>query len=226
MELLDKNHNVGQLLSKRYSLKEEIANSITHGVGILFSIVTVTILLVYSIWKKSAISIVAFSVYGFGSISLYVASTLYHSFRSEKLKRIFRLFDHSSIYLFIAGTYTPIVLLCMKGYWRIGILTSVWLIAILGISFKILTFNKFEKYKKASLAIYIVMGWILVIAIKPMLEMVPMGFFMWLLMGGIVYTVGTIFYSIKKIPYNHAIWHIFVLTGSIIHFLGIFLYLK
>lgn len=210
----------------KYTIKEEVANSITHGIGALFSIVTLTILLVYSISEKNTISIVAFSIYGFGSISLYLASTLYHSFQQEKLKKILRLFDHSSIYLFIAGTYTPIILLSMTGYWRTGLLIAVWSIALLGIIFKVLTFNNFEKYKVASLSLYIFMGWLLVIAIKPMIESVPFEFFMWLLAGGVVYTVGTIFYAIKKIPYNHAIWHLFVLAGSVIHFFGIFLYLR
>jgi hemolysin III len=136
------------------------------------------------------------------------------------------VFDHSSIYLFIAGTYTPVTLLAMRGYWRIGILSAVWAIAVSGILFKIFTYNKFEKYKIVSLALYLAMGWLLVIAINPMLKMVPLGFLMWLLAGGIIYTVGTIFYAIKKIPYNHAIWHLFVLSGSVAHFLGIFIYLR
>ncbi|CAH2212465.1 PAQR family membrane homeostasis protein TrhA [Tepidibacter aestuarii] len=210
----------------KYTIKEEIANSITHGIGILFSIVTLTILLVYSISERNTISIVAFSIYGFGSISLYIASTLYHSFQQEKLKKIFRLFDHSSIYLCIAGTCTPIILLSMTGYWRIGLMSAIWTIALLGITFKVLTFNNFEKYKVVSLALYIFMGWSLVIAIKPMIKVVPVEFFIWLLAGGIVYTIGTIFYAIKKIPYNHAIWHVFVLAGSVIHFFGIFIYLR
>lgn len=214
-----------QLAGRRYTLKEEIANSITHGIGILFSVVTLTILLVYAIWKKNPISITGFSIYGFCSICLYVASTLYHSFQKERVKKIFRIFDHSSIFLLIAGTYTPIALLAMKGYWRIGILTAIWVIAVFGILFKVFTSNKFERYKVFSLILYILMGWILVIAIKPMLEMVPIGFFLWLLAGGVVYTTGTIFYAMKKIPYNHAIWHIFVLAGSVVHFLGIFKYL-
>lgn len=215
-----------KLLSKRYSLKEEIANSITHGIGILFSIVTLTILLVYAIWKKSAISIVAFSIYGFGSISLYVSSTLYHSFQKEKLKKILRIFDHSSIFLFIAGTYTPIALLSLRGGWRVGILTAIWIIAISGIVFKICTYKKMDKYKIISLMLYLSMGWLVVIAINPMIKMTPFGFLMWLLAGGILYSIGTIFYAIKKIPYNHAIWHLFVLAGSVMHFIGIFLYLK
>lgn len=212
--------------TKNYKLKEEIANSITHGIGILFSVVTLTILLVYSIWEKSTISIVSFSIYGFGSISLYVASTLYHSIPNERVKKILRVFDHSSIFLFIAGTYTPVVLLSMNGYWRIGLLVSIWIIAILGIIFKIVTYGKFEKYKIVSLILYILMGWIVIIAIKPMMEMIPFGFLKWLFAGGVVYTLGTIFYANKKIPYNHATWHLFVLGGSVLHFLGIFLYLK
>ncbi len=213
-------------LTNKYSLKEEIANSITHGIGILFSVVTLTILLVYSILEKSTISIISFSIYGFGSISLYVSSTLYHSIPHKRVKKILRVFDHSSIFLFIAGTYTPITLLSMEGYWRTGLLVAIWTIAILGIIFKIATYGKFEKYKVVSLILYILMGWTVIIAIKPMMQMVPFGLLMWLLAGGIAYTLGTVFYVNKKIPYNHAIWHLFVLAGSILHFLGIFIYLK
>jgi len=226
MKSFDGKPKMNTLLSKRYSLKEEIANSITHGIGVLFSIVALTILLVYAIWDKNLISIVSFSIYGFCSISLYLASTLYHSFQKEKTKRMLRIFDHSSIYLFIAGTYTPVTLLCLKGYWRIGILIAVWVIALFGIGFKVFTYKKFDKYKLLSLLLYLMMGWLGVIAIKPMLEMIPIGFLMWLLAGGLFYTVGTIFYVIKKIPFNHAIWHLFVLGGSVMHFLGFFLYLR
>lgn len=211
---------------KMYSLGEEIANSITHGIGVVFSIVVLTILLVYAIWQRSAVSIIGFSIYGFCSIIMYLSSTLYHSFQGPKIKSILRVLDHSAIYLYIAGTYTPITLLALDGYWRIGILVGVWTLAILGVLFKVFTFNKFEKYKIASLILYIAMGWIVIIAVKPMLEAIPIQFFMWLLAGGIVYTSGTIFYAVKKIPFNHAIWHLFVLAGSVVHFLGIFLYLS
>lgn len=208
-----------------YSIKEEIANSITHGIGILFSVVTLTILLVYAIWNKSTLSIIAFSIYGLCSLCLFTSSTLYHSLQNTKVKKLFRLFDHASIFLFIAGTYTPVALLSMTGLWRAGILTSVWAIAILGIGFKILTYNKYDKFKMVTIILYVIMGWLVVFAIKPILQMVPKGFFIWLLVGGIAYTVGTIFYANKRIPYNHAIWHIFVLGGCVAHFLGIFLYL-
>ncbi len=216
------NETVG---SKKYTMREEIANSITHGIGVLFSIVTLTILLVYAVQQRSVISIIAFSIYGLCSIALYSSSTLYHSFQKESIKKILRVFDHSSIFLFIAGTYTPVTLIALRGYWRIGLLTAVWLIATAGILFKILTFKNFDKHKAISLGLYILMGWLMIIAIKPMMEMMPIGFFGWLLAGGIVYTIGTIFYAVKKIPYNHAIWHGFVLMGSVFHFVGIFRYL-
>jgi hemolysin III len=211
--------------TRNYSLGEEIANSISHGIGIVFSVVALTILLVYAIWRKNPVAITGFTIYGISSILLYTASTLYHSFRKEKIKSIMRVFDHSAIFLLIAGTYTPVTLIAMKGYWRIGILSAIWLIAVSGILFKILTYNKFEKYKVVSLILYILMGWIAVIAIKPMTQTVPIGFLIWLLAGGVAYTAGTIFYGIKKIPYHHAIWHLFVLAGSVLHFLGIFRYL-
>jgi len=221
-----KNSNPTELLlTKRYSLKEEIANSISHGLGVVFSIVALTILLVYSISKSDVTATVAFSIYGASGIFLYLASTLYHSFRIEGVKRILRVFDHSSIYLYIAGCYTPIALLGMEGGWRIGIIVSVWLIAVGGITFKIITYKSMEKYKRYSLGIYLAMGWLAVATIKPLLENLPLSFLMYLLAGGLVYTVGTIFYAFKKIPFNHAIWHLFVLAGTVVHFLGIFKYL-
>lgn len=213
------------LLTKRYTLKEEIANSISHGLGVVFSIVALVLLLVYSVSKSNITAIVAFSIYGTSGIFLYLASTLYHSFRIESVKRILRVLDHSSIYLYIAGCYTPIALLGMEGGWRVGIIIAVWLIAAGGVTFKILTYKSYEKYKKYSLAIYLAMGWIAVVTVKPLLTNLPLSFLMYLLAGGLVYTVGTIFYAFKKIPYNHAIWHLFVLGGTVVHFLGIFKYL-
>lgn len=212
-------------LNRKYSRKEEMANSITHGLGILFGIAVLTILLISSIRKKDTISIIAFSIYGVCLTLMYLSSTLYHSIQNNKIKKILRVFDHSSIYLFIAGTYTPIVLLTMKGKLRIGVMIAIWSIALFGIIFKIFTFGKFDKYKVVSLAIYIGMGWLAVFTIKPIIRIASLSFFLWLLGGGLVYTVGTIFYSNKKIPYNHAIWHLFVLGGTVFHFVGIFLYL-
>lgn len=212
-------------LNKRYNFKEEMANSITHGLGIFFGITALTLLLISSIKKGESLSIISFSIYGTCIILMYLFSTLYHSIPNQNIKKILRIFDHSSIYLFIAGTYTPITLLAMNGYLRIGILIAVWSIAILGITFKIITYKKMDNFKKLSLGLYLGMGWIAVFTIKPIIQTTSLNFFIWILIGGLIYTLGTIFYSIKKIPYNHAIWHIFVLSASIVHFLGIFLYL-
>lgn len=220
-----KNEKTTELLSKRYTFKEELANSITHGLGVLFGIVSLIVLLFISIKKQSVVSIVAFSIYGACLILMYLSSTLYHSIPHEKAKQILRVFDHSSIFLFIAGTYTPIALLTMTGRLRVGVLVAMWGIAVSGVLFKIFTFGKFDKFKAASLGIYIGMGWLTVLTIKPIIQMTSIGFFMWVLAGGLIYTLGTIFYSIKKIPYNHAIWHLFVLAASVAHFVGILIYL-
>lgn len=219
------NNEEKQLLSKRYTKKEEIANGITHGLGVLFGIVALTVLLIMSIKKGDIPSIVSFSIYGGCIILMFLSSTLYHSFTIEKVKKILRVFDHSSIFLFIAGTYTPIALLALEGYLRIIILVAVWGIALSGVGFKIFTFNKFDKYKVLSLIIYIGMGWTAIIPIKAIINATSVNFFYWILGGGLLYTFGTIFYSIKKIPYNHAIWHIFVLAASVTHFVGILIYL-
>lgn len=220
-----KNEKTTELLSKRYTFKEELANSITHGLGVLFGIVSLIVLLFISIKKQSVVSIVAFSIYGACLILMYLSSTLYHSIPNEKAKQILRVFDHSSIFLFIAGTYTPIALLTMTGRLRVGVLVAMWGIAVSGVLFKIFTFGKFDKFKAVSLGIYIGMGWLTVLTIKPIIQMTSIGFFMWVLAGGLIYTLGTIFYSIKKIPYNHAIWHLFVLAASVAHFVGILIYL-
>ena len=220
-----KNNIVKSTSGKRYTIKEEIANSITHGIGVLFGVAALTILLVFSIRKKEVISIVSFSIYGLCIILMYLFSTLYHSITNQKTKKILRIFDHSSIYLFIAGTYTPIALLAMKGYLRIIILTAVWSMAIFGVIFKITTHSRMDQFKKLSLALYLGMGWIAVFTIKPIIATTSAKFFAWILGGGLMYTLGTIFYSIKKLPYGHAIWHMFVLGASVMHFFGILLHL-
>ncbi|OLS02041.1 hemolysin-III related [Tissierella creatinophila DSM 6911] len=210
---------------KKYTKIEEIINGVTHGIGVVFGIVALTILLIFSIRKGDVSATVSFSIYGACIILMFLSSTLYHSFTKEKVKNVLRVFDHSSIFLFIAGTYTPIVILTLKGYLRMGILIGIWAMAISGVVFKILTYGKFDKYKLLSLIFYIGMGWVAIIPIKKIIEATSINFFYWILLGGVIYTLGTIFYSIKKIPYNHAIWHLFVLAASVTHFVGIFLYL-
>lgn len=210
---------------RRYTKKEEMLNCITHGLGVLFGIVALAILLFVSIKKQNVLSIVGFSIYGACLIIMYLSSTLYHSMTNKKAKEILRVFDHSSIYLFIAGSYTPIALLTMKGGLRVGIMIGIWSIAIIGVIFKIVTVGEFDRYKALSLTMYIGMGWLALFTIRPIIRMTSIRFLFWVLGGGLIYTIGTIFYSIKKIPYNHAIWHMFVLGGTVFHFIGMVLYL-
>ncbi len=201
---------------------EEIANSITHGIGAFLSIAALSILVVFASQHKDAWRIVSFSIYGTTLFLLYLASTLYHAFTHEKVKKFFRLMDHSCIYLLIAGTYTPPTLIAMRGAWGWTLFVLIWTMAAAGMVFK--AFNM-EKYQIMSVVIYIIMGWLAIIAIKPMLAALPAGMFTWVLAGGLFYTFGIIFYAWEKIPYNHAIWHLFVLGGSITHFFGILIYL-
>lgn len=212
-------------MKKNYGKIEELINCITHGAGIIFGIIALTIMLIISIKKGDVSEIVAFSIYGACIIFMFLSSTLYHSFTIEKVKKILRVFDHSAIFIFIAGTYTPIVLLTLTGKFKIFMLVAIWAIALSGILFKIFTYGKFDKYNMISLIIYIAMGWIALIPVKQIIEATSMNFFYWILAGGLIYTLGTIFYKNKKIPFNHAIWHVFVLAASITHFVGIVTYL-
>ena len=207
---------------KEQSSGEEIANSITHGIGAALSLAALVLLVVFASIYGDTWRVVSFSIYGTTLFFLYLASTLYHSFTNRRVKRFFRILDHSSIYLLIAGTYTPVTLVPMRGPWGWTIFGLIWAMAIGGIIVKIFMM---EKYKFLSVLVYVAMGWLILIAIKPILQMVPRGLIIWLFIGGICYTFGLIFYAWKKIPYYHAIWHLFVLGGSISHFFGMMFYL-
>lgn len=211
-----------ELLINRYTVKEEVFSSITHGIGALLSMAALVILVAFASVQGDAWKIVSFSIYGFTLFFLYMSSTLYHSVFHEKTKQVFRVFDHVSIYLLIAGSYTPIALVAMEGHWRWIIFGLIWSIAITGIILKVMNISK---AKKLSTALYVAMGWLVIVAIKPILAMVPAGLLVWLVIGGLLYTFGVIFYVNKKIPYNHGIWHLFVLGGSMAHFFGILFYL-
>jgi len=207
---------------KRYTIKEEIANSITHGIGAALSIAALVILVVYAALFGDVWRVVSFSIYGATLFILYLASTLYHSFTNEKVKQFFRLMDHTSIYLLIAGTYTPITLVAMRGAWGWTLFGLIWGLALVGISYEL-----FIPSKKMVIPVilYVSMGWLVIIAVKPMLEMLPKGLISWIVAGGLFYTSGVVFYIWKKIPFNHAIWHLFVLGGSISHFFGMLFHL-
>jgi hemolysin III len=209
-------------LVNRYTLGEEIFNSITHGIGALLSIAALVILVAFASIKGDVWRIVSFSIYGFTLFFLYVSSTLYHSIFHEQAKRILRVLDHASIFLLIAGSYTPILLIAMRGVWGWTIFGIIWALAVTGI---ILNIVGFRKFKVVSLILYLLMGWLIIFALKPMLAMVPAGLFPWLLAGGLIYTIGFVFYVWRRLPFNHGIWHIFVLAGSTMHFLGILFYL-
>ncbi|KAB2879181.1 hemolysin III family protein [bacterium] len=203
---------------QQYTIGEEIANSITHGIGAALSIAGLVILVVMAALHGDAWHIVSCSIYGASMIMLYTASTLYHTFQSPKVKHAMRILDHSSIYLLIAGTYTPFTLISLRGPWGWSLFGVIWGLALTGIIFKLYFTGRFNK---ASTIIYVLMGWIAVIAIKPMIDIIPIGGLALLFGGGLSYTLGVIFYVWKKLPYHHAVWHLFVLGGTILHFFAI-----
>jgi len=210
-------------LSQKQSLGEEIANAITHGTGVGLSIAALVILVVFAAKRSDAWKVVSFSIYGATMISLYLASTLYHSFPQPNVKRFFRILDHSSIFLLIAGTYTPVTIGTMRGGWGWTLFGIIWGLSIVGINLKVFVMSKL---KFLSVVVYVLMGWMIVIAIRPLLNSAPHSFLMWMLIGGLAYTLGVLFYVARTMPYHHSIWHLFVLGGSICHFFGMLQLLK
>ena len=218
-------HQKPQIASQNrrlYTLGEEIANSITHGIGAGLSVAGLIVLVVLAVGHGDVWQIVSFSIYGSSLIILYLASTLYHSFRNPRVKRVFRIIDHASVHLLIAGTYTPFLLVSLRGAWGWTLLAIIWGLALLGMGFEAFLIGRFQKISTLS---YVLMGWLGVVALKQMLVSVPTGGLVWLAVGGVLYTVGVIFYVWRKLPYNHATWHLFVLAGSVCHYLAILLYL-
>ena len=201
------------------SFKEELVNSITHGLGAVLGIGGTAVAIVWAALYGDAFSVVSASIYGAMLIILYVMSTLYHAFTNKTAKKVFRIFDHCSIFLLIAGTYTPFTLCALRGAFGWTIFGIIWGMTILGIVFNAISI---EKFKIFSMVCYLVMGWLIIIAFKPLMDAI--GFIpgtLLLLLGGISYTVGIIFFALKKIPYMHGIWHIFVLLGSVLHYFSV-----
>mgnify|MGYP000176857326 FL=1 len=201
--------------SNKYSLGEEIAHGLTHGVGIVLAIAGLCVLVTFSALYGTAVHVVASSIFGASMIVLYTASTLYHSLPMPETKRIMRVVDHASIYLLIAGTYTPFSLVTLEGAWGWSLFGVVWGLAIVGIIFKLFFTGRFDRL---SVAIYVAMGWCGLVAIKPMMAALPpLG--LWLLVaGGLAYTGGVIFYLLERMRYHHAIWHLFVMAGTTLHY--------
>jgi hemolysin III len=209
-------------MPKRNRRREEFWNVLTHGAGTLLSVAALVLLVVYSAINGTRLHLIASVVFGASLVLLYSASTIYHAMSRLRWKRLFRLIDHLSIYILIAGTYTPIALIGLKGAWGWIIFTMIWIMAVIGFIFK---FSPLRRSEKLSLSLYAVMGWLILIAIKPLFQNLSAEALMFILGGGLFYTFGIYFYAKEKIPYNHAIWHLFVLGGSTMHFLGIFFYI-
>ena len=206
---------------KDATLREELANSITHGIGFLLSVAGLVVLVVSASMQGDPYRVVSYSIYGASLVILYLASTFYHSFHAPRLKHYLRILDHCAIYLLIAGTYTPFALLNLRGPVGWTMFGTIWGLAVIGI---ILKFWHVAKFPILTPLIYIAMGWIVVFAMKPTLAAVAPGGIGLLVAGGVTYTVGVIFYALEKMPYNHAIWHLFVMTASALHFFAIFYY--
>jgi len=209
-------------LHSQYTLTEELFHSISHGIGAALALAGLVILVVLAAERGDVWRIVSFSIYGGSLTLLYIASTLYHSFQDKRIKEFFRQFDHLSIFLLIAGTYTPVAIISLRGMWGWILFSVIWGFAAVGIIYELLFLGR---NKWITVAIYLGMGWLGVVAMKPMLTMVPHGLLWWLLAGGLFYTGGVLFYVRKKMRYHHVLWHFFVLFGSACHFLGFFFFL-
>ncbi|MBT9147674.1 MAG: hypothetical protein DDT32_01439 [Syntrophomonadaceae bacterium] len=207
--------------TSKYHILEEILNAITHGIGALLAAAALALLVVFASLYGNIWHVVSFSIYGATLVILYLFSTLYHSFQNQKVKSIFKLLDHSAIYIFIAGTYTPFALVTLRGTLGWAIFGIIWGLAIGGVVFKLFFVKRF---KIISTLTYILMGWVIVFAFKPLAANLSIQGVSWLILGGIMYTAGSLFYLFKKIPYNHVIFHIFVLCGSLFHFFAILFY--
>lgn len=208
----------------RYMLTNEILNAVTHGIGVILSFIGLLLLLFKGVQMESVIHIVSYSIYGTTMFLLFLCSTLFHSFIFTRAKKVFQIFDHDSIYLLIAGSYTPFCLLSIRGWLGWSLCLVIWLLAIIGIIYKSITLGTTTKISNISTIIYIIMGWLCLIAIVPLYNALsPVGF--WLLVsGGIAYTVGAFFYSMAKIKYMHVVWHFFVLLGALFMYLSVLWY--
>lgn len=200
---------------------EEILNAVTHGIGTLLALIALIVLTASAYLYGGTWHLVSGMIYGISLVLLYLASTLYHSFTNEKIKYGLKIFDHAAIYVLIAGNYTPFTLIPLHGTIGWTMFSVIWGLALLGVILKIFFVKRF---KVLSTLCYLFMGWLAVVMIKPLLATLPIEGIYWLVGGGLIYTVGAMFYLARKIPYHHTIWHLFVLAGSIAHFVAVFKY--
>lgn len=210
-----------KIAAPHYSVGEEIANSVTHGVGLVLAIAGLAVLTAFASRLGNVWHIVSCTVFATTLILQYTFSTLYHGIQLPRAKSILRVLDHSAIFLLIAGTYTPFMLVNLRGVWGWTLFSIIWALAFLGVLFQM---SLLRRWQGISLALYISMGWVVIVAVKPMLEAIAPGGLVLLLLGGLAYTSGVVFYLWKGLRYHHAIWHGFVLAGSILHFFAVLFY--
>ncbi|WP_426688213.1 PAQR family membrane homeostasis protein TrhA [Rhodanobacter ginsengiterrae] len=204
-----------------YSFGDELASSIIHGLGIVLSIAGLATLVAFAALHGNALTVVACAVFGTSLVLLYTASTLYHSIPLVAAKPTLRALDHIAIYVLIAGTYTPFTLIALPGVWGWSLFAAVWTLALAGSALEL---GLLKRYHKLAVLLYVGMGWIGMVAFEPLSRHLQTGGTALLLAGGLAYTLGVPFYLWRRLPYHHALWHVFVLTGSVLHFLAVLLY--
>jgi hemolysin III len=210
--------NQEKAVYRKLTVREEVFNSVTHGIGVLLSIAALVLLVITAVGKGNTWHVVSFSIYGGTMVLLYLSSTLYHSFTKERIKNLFARFDHAAIFLLIAGTYTPFLLTALRGTFGWVLFGIIWGVALVGVVIRSIYLTRF---RKLMVAMYLVMGWMFVVAVGPMIKNLPQISMIFLFLGGIFYSVGVIFYVKRNIKYGHGIWHLFVLAGSIMHFFAV-----
>jgi len=207
--------------AREYPETEEKLNVITHGIGFLLSVAALVLLVVRASLYGTDLHIVSAAIYGSSLVVLYFASTAFHMAKDQKIRSRLNVFDHASIFLLIAGTYTPFALVTLHGPWGWSIFGVIWGMAIAGIILKLYYTGRFNTL---STVLYVLMGWVMIIAIVPLVRALPVGGLLWLLAGGISYTLGAVLFLLNRLPFNHAIFHVFVLTGSICHFMAVYFF--
>lgn len=205
----------------RESLAEEIASSVIHGIGVVLAVAGLAVLSVSAATHGSAWHVVGCGVFGTTLVLLYLASTLYHSIPLPRVKELLRMLDHAAIYLLIAGTYTPFCLVSLRGPWGWSLLGVVWGLALVGVASRAALSKRLPA---VSVAVYVLMGWAVLVAAGPLRRQLPAGGLTLLFAGGVLYTAGLAFYGWRRLPYHHAVWHAFVLAGSVLHFFAVLLY--
>lgn len=206
-------------MSAAYEPREQLANALIHGVGLVGAVVAGTVLVTLTAQVAGLREVASVTVFALSAVLLFTASTLYHAIPHEHVQRPLKVLDHCAIFLLIAGTYTPFTLIGLRGGWGWGLFATIWTLAAVGIGLKLFYTGRF---RVLSTLVYVAMGWMVVVAIGPLVDRVPHDTIGWLVAGGVLYTAGAVFYLWHRLPYNHAIWHVFVLAACICHFVAVF----